>query len=214
MRVPLASFCLACKSKGQPNRLNRELGVEEVFCVDPRTQKALHTFPDIEAAEAYDASLVFLEAPEEDAEPEPAPAPKPKPAPRVEAPKAKAAELDPVPAVVKDPVQVKYETEAAATTKAVREVFEPEWAKEPVPVIAAEATPEIPGLFNTPQSAKVVKFVPPPARKAAGGVLILTVRIPDEHVAFLQSEAISQKETVENYFQRIVEWGLTSRWFY
>jgi hypothetical protein len=221
VKVPLSTFCPVCKSKSQPNRLNRELGAEEVFCVNPVTQKPLHTFPSIENAEAYDPNLAFLEAQGETEEETPAPTPKPKAAPRVAAPKAKVAELDPVPVAAEKPVSTmnveELVMEAAAEDSGVTHFYPDNDESRPAQMGSdAEEikTHVVPGLFNTPQPAKVVKFVPPPARKAPGGVLLITVRIPDEHTSFLVAEAESQKESVETYFQRVLEYGLSSRWFY
>jgi hypothetical protein len=195
VKVPLNTFCPVCKSKSQPNRLNRNLGDDEVFCVNPTTQKPLHTFPNLEAVDSYDPNLAFLEAQGDDEEEAPAPTPKPKPAPRVPAPKPKENELEPVPAVI--------DVRTPMATEEIKEAL-----------IEAEATKEIPSLFNTPQPAKVVKFNPPPARKAPGGVLILTVRIPDPHPSYLTAEAEAQHESVEAYFQRMIEHALESRWLY
>jgi hypothetical protein len=183
VKVPTSVLCPVCKANKQPNRLNQNLGSDELFCMNPKNGKKLHSFPGITEVEAYDPSLAYLETQGEAAEPETPLTTKEEPAPVLEAPiaksePAKVVEMDPMPA----------------------------------------ETVEIPSLFNAEvppkPPAKVIKFVPPPARKAPGGVLMITVRIPDQHVSFLEAEAKTQNETVEAFFQRVLEYGLDSRWFY
>jgi hypothetical protein len=45
----------------------------------------------------------------------------------------------------------------------------------------------------------------------------MTVRVPEQFVSFLAQEAITSsdgKETIEQYFQRMVEYGMDARWFF
>lgn len=211
MIVPTSTLCPACKTKNHPNRLRREIGDDALFCVDPKNGKTLHTFPDIDSVEAYNPELAYLEDESAPEEPEPPPTPKKAPAPPVEAPIAKQAppedpasirELDPVPVAAAQAEQVTH--------------FYPDNDESKAPQKGDDTERiEPPSLFNVPPPPKVVKFNPPPARKAPGGVLILTARIPDQYIGPFQVQAVEHlKTTVEAYFQECVERALENAWWF
>jgi hypothetical protein len=198
--VPVNILCPACKAKNHPNRLRKELGNDTLFCVDPKNGKTLHSFPDSDSVDSYDPTLEFLEAESATDEPEPPPTPKPEPARAVAPPVAQETPVQEDPASIRelDPVPV------AAAPATLAEL------------IQQDAKPEVPNLFNTtPPQPKVVKFNPPPARKAPGGVLILTARIPDQYIGPLQVQAVEHlKTTIESYFQECVERACENGWWF
>lgn len=202
--VPTQELCPACKAHQNPNRLSKSLATGEFFCTDPKNGKALHTFKDYEMVEAFDPALAFLEA-KTSAEAAPVETPKPAVEAAVEAPIAKAAVLDATPKAMDPtppeiPATEKRSEEATAITPAIGSVLKDRRAEE------------IPNIVPP----KPVKFVPPPARKVAGGDLIVTVRIPERHINYLEGAAVAAglNETVSQFVQREMERAMDDRWFY
>lgn len=176
--------------------------------MDPKNGKTLHTFPDIDSVDAWEPSLEYLEAESAPEEPEPAAA---KVKPIVEAANVpKAVPEDPASIRELDPVPM-----AAAQTEQVTHFFPDNDESKPAQKGDDTETVEPPNLFNVPTPPKIVKFNPPPARKAPGGVLILTARIPDQYIGPFQVQAIEHlKMSIEEYFQQCVEQALQNAWWF
>lgn len=69
-------------------------------------------------------------------------------------------------------------------------------------------------VLDEPEPVAAPKPPEKPVRELPGGDLEIWVRIPDQHVSFLKAEAENVGETLQQYFQRMLEYGLSVRWFY
>jgi hypothetical protein len=183
----------------------------KVFCQNG------HEFEDIGEAMAYEAMSGAAQAPAQDTAPSPAPA---KPA-------LQPVAMEPPPEKVPDHILASMPHEARPPEPTERLV--PKKDVAPVPVMAAVRGIELEEdklrtiaatmQAEDTESSKTRprrngKFVPPPARSAPGGILIMTVRIPDEHVSPLRAESEVQGQTVEQFLQERLEYALQSRWIY
>lgn len=201
--VPTQEMCPMCREKKNPNRLNLMLATQELFCTDPKTGKQVHGFTDLAAVYAYNGAPAATEPPAATPEAydhtifeEPTETP-------VEAPNAKQ-ELDPLPtnAQAKPEPEERRDPEPTAVTKAVGTVLKER--REP-------EIPQIPQIVVPP----LKKFVPPPARKMIGGDLIVTLRVPERHVNFLEGARVSRgTPTLEQFMQEEIERAMDDRWFY
>ena len=198
MVVKTTSPCVACAEAGVKNFLSYDTdkytdGPLPVFCSKG------HNFPSLEDAEAYTAALP---------PPEPIAAPAEPPSQLPLEPAAEASREAARPSL--EPLEAIPETAAA--------VEEPKPAppapkKAPARAVAPKAAPAAVAVAEVAPPANG-SYVAPKAREIAGGNLMMTVRIPEQHTSFLRGEAERQNESVEAYFQRMVEFGMDSRWFY
>jgi hypothetical protein len=183
------TLCTQCKANGETQRLMyTELTFPRMFC-----EKG-HEFGSAEEAEAQAVT--------------------PQPVPE------KPVEVLPAPA---KPVLVPVH---AMDTPPVRPPDGPEPDQEDISrakiapdQCTATIEPEALFMLENTESSKTpprrsIKFVPPPARSAPGGVLLMTVRIPDHHVSALKAEAETQKQSVETFLQDRLEYALECRWIY
>lgn len=184
MKIRYQILCPICVVKGKEHQLELDTDKDGVFCAEG------HKFDSLDAAESYDPLAAPAEPARETPAEEPTPTPKEAPTPAVEAETngngaSAASALEPVPEIdLKDPMQ--EITSAQTETEFQRAV----------------------------QAAPARKFVPPPPKKLPGGMLLMTVKIPDQHVSGLTAEAENQKETVQEFFQRMVLFGLDAGWFF
>jgi hypothetical protein len=214
-------FCPSCKEERKVSRLSYLAdSYPVVFCPEK------HEFASTEDALAY-AALTNGEAVTEEGASEPeiiapravsnSPSALLSPAVRLEEPpKPVKVTLSPPDSVVAHPERAEANTSEWPTDQG-EEVPLPSEELSPREVARVSKVIEISG--EQEQAAVVVqksngKFTPPRAVRLPTGVMVLTVRIPDQHVTGLEAEAANQKETPEVYFQRIVEWGLDSGWFF
>lgn len=94
----------------------------------------------------------------------------------------------------------------ADSVPGVKDRQAPVMAAAPAATAVAEL-PEVPKPAVALQPKKAVKELP-------GGALEITVTIPDPHSSYLTGEAEFRGQSVQTYFQQMVEHGLDARWFY
>src|ERR1700683_1284744 len=209
MNISTTIICAACKENGEIHRLMYTAeSFPKIFC------QSGHEFDSAEEAVAYEA-MARAAQPAQDTAPSPAPA----------RPLIEAVVFEPPPERVPDRIlaSIPHETrppEPEPNERLVpRKVETIESQQDKLKTIAATIQAQEAEYIEVAESPKTPpkkngKFVPPPARSAPGGILIMTVRIPDGHTTGLLAEAEVQKESIQDYFQRMIEYALDCRWLY